>query len=399
MVESPVVERGVLTAPGPAWDAAVQRAEVIGRLAAKDTVGLVTADEAADELGISRRQVYALVRRWRSGEGVASDLLPGRSSGGRGGARLPDEVEAIVREVLRSRYLTRQRRSVAAVCREIARQCRVRGLRVPSRGTVLRRIEQLDPVKSVSAREGADAHTAGRPAGSGGAGADRPHPGGRDRGRRAAPVADRPPVRHGGDLRVQPVRGRAGGHVGGAVGDRGWGVPGAHGHGQAGRAGTARGGGGVADERQAARAVRGQRRRVQERGPAPGLRPARHSHRVPAAGPAAFRWDRGAADRHDDADGARRAAGHHVLQHRPARRLRQRRQGRDDPGRVAAVVGAGGGLLPRPNPRRARPYPGRRLGRPGRRARRPGDRGQRDGVPGGLPAGDPPIPVPHRLPD
>ena len=73
--------------------------------------------------------MYALVGRWRAGEGVASDLLPGRSSGGRGGARLPDEVEAIVREVLRSRYLTRQRRSVAAVCREIARQCRVRGLR------------------------------------------------------------------------------------------------------------------------------------------------------------------------------------------------------------------------------------------------------------------------------
>lgn len=54
-------------------------------------------------------------------------------------------------------YLTRQRRTVAAVHREIARQCRIRGLRVPSRGTVLRRIEQLDPVKSTSAREGSDA--------------------------------------------------------------------------------------------------------------------------------------------------------------------------------------------------------------------------------------------------
>ncbi len=70
-----------------------------------------------------------------------------------------------MREVLRSRYLTRQRRSVAAVCREIARQCRVRGLRVPSRGTVLRRIAQLDPVKSVSAREGTDAARSRRSAG------------------------------------------------------------------------------------------------------------------------------------------------------------------------------------------------------------------------------------------
>ncbi|HMH39352.1 MAG TPA: transposase, partial [Streptosporangiaceae bacterium] len=66
---------------------------------------------------------------------------------------LPDEVEAVVREVLRARYLTRQRRTVASVCRDIARQCKVRGLRVPSRGTVLRCVAGLDPVKAVSARE------------------------------------------------------------------------------------------------------------------------------------------------------------------------------------------------------------------------------------------------------
>jgi putative transposase len=70
LAESPVVERGVLTAPGPVWDAAVRRAEVIGQLAARSTVGLVAADEAATELGVSRRQVYVLFERWRAGEGV-----------------------------------------------------------------------------------------------------------------------------------------------------------------------------------------------------------------------------------------------------------------------------------------------------------------------------------------
>lgn len=152
-----MVERGVLTVPAQTWDTAVLRAEVIGRLAEKSTVGLAAADEAVAQLGVSRRQVYALVGRWRAGEGVVSDLLLARSSGGRGGGRLPDDVEAIVRDVLRSRYLTRQRRTVAAVYREIARQCRIRGLRVPSRGTVLRRVAQLDPVSSVAAREGSDA--------------------------------------------------------------------------------------------------------------------------------------------------------------------------------------------------------------------------------------------------
>jgi putative transposase len=165
LTEGAVVERGVLTAPGPVWEAGVRRAEVIGRLAARPTVGLAAADEAAAELGVSRRRVYVLVGRWRAGEGVVSDLLPGRSSGGRGGGRLPAEVEVVVGEVLRAWYLTRQRRTVAAVCREIARQCRIRGLRVPSRGTVLRRIAQLDPVKSVAAREGRDAARSRRSAG------------------------------------------------------------------------------------------------------------------------------------------------------------------------------------------------------------------------------------------
>ncbi|MCX4821592.1 DDE-type integrase/transposase/recombinase [Streptomyces sp. NBC_01142] len=153
-----MAERGVLTAPDELWDAAVRQAEAIGPLAEKDPVGMTDADDAAAMLQVSRRQVYVLVGRWRAGgrRGV-SDLLPGRSSGGRGGGRLSDEVEAIVREVLRTRYLTRQRRTVAAVYREITRQCRARGLRVPSRGTVMHRIARLDPATPVGAREGREA--------------------------------------------------------------------------------------------------------------------------------------------------------------------------------------------------------------------------------------------------
>ncbi|MFE9882503.1 Mu transposase C-terminal domain-containing protein [Streptomyces sp. NPDC005784] len=157
MAEESMAERGVLTAPTEIWGAAVRQAEVIGPLAAKDKVGLADADEAATTLRISRRQVYVLLGRWRAGEGVVSDLLSGSSSGGRGGGRLSGDAETIVLEVLRARYLTRQRRSVAAVCKEITRQCRARGLRAPSRGTVQRRIEQLDQLSSVAAREGSEA--------------------------------------------------------------------------------------------------------------------------------------------------------------------------------------------------------------------------------------------------
>ena len=250
MADEPVMvaERGLLAVPEEAWSLAVRRAEVIGPLARLDVVGLEAADAAAAELGVSRRQVYLLVRRWREGEGVVSDLMPRRSSGGRGGGRLPDEVEAVVRDVLRTRYLTRQRRSAASVYREIARECRSRGLRVPSRGTVLRRIARLDPVRQASAREGTDAARALRSAG------------GRRRRwprlleqvqidhtpvdvivvdeRHRLPVG-RPYVTAAIDVASRCVHG-PGGDAGGAVGDLGRVVPGAHGDRQAGLAGAAR---------------------------------------------------------------------------------------------------------------------------------------------------------------
>jgi hypothetical protein len=77
MADDVVAERGVLTAPAEAWVLAVRRADVIRELAAQRVVGLDAADTAAARLGVSRRQVYVLVGRWRAGEGVASDLLRG----------------------------------------------------------------------------------------------------------------------------------------------------------------------------------------------------------------------------------------------------------------------------------------------------------------------------------
>ena len=88
---------------------------------------------------------------------MVSDLIPGRSSGGRGGDRLPAEVEAVIREVLRKQYLTRRRKKTAAVHREVTRVCRTQGLPVPSRGAIVRRIAALDPVAGTAAREGSDA--------------------------------------------------------------------------------------------------------------------------------------------------------------------------------------------------------------------------------------------------
>ena len=151
-----VRERGLLLAPEPVWALAVRRAEVIGPLAEAGSVGGEAVDAAAEALGVSRSLVYALLRRWREGEGLASDMVLGRSSGGRGGSRLPEAVEAMITEALLRSYASRQRKSVAAVHREIARACRRKGLPAPSRSAVERRISRLDPVVTTTAREGAE---------------------------------------------------------------------------------------------------------------------------------------------------------------------------------------------------------------------------------------------------
>ena len=152
-----IAEQGVATLPDAAWAQARQRAEIIGPLAALDVVGHEAADAAAHALGLSRRQVYVLIRRARQGAGLVTDLARSRSGGGKGKGRLPESVERIIRELLQKRFLTKQKRSLAAFHREVAQACKAQKLRAPARNTVALRIAGLDPLKATRRREGQDA--------------------------------------------------------------------------------------------------------------------------------------------------------------------------------------------------------------------------------------------------
>ena len=152
-----IAEQGVATLPDAAWAQARQRAEIIGPLAALDVVGHEAADAAAHALGLSRRQVYVLIRRARQGAGLVTDLARSRSGGGKGKGRLPESVERIIRELLQKRFLTKQKRSLAAFHREVAQACKTQKLPVPARNTVAQRIAGLHPAKIARSRGGQDA--------------------------------------------------------------------------------------------------------------------------------------------------------------------------------------------------------------------------------------------------
>nr|WP_238988990.1 DDE-type integrase/transposase/recombinase [Arthrobacter ulcerisalmonis] len=139
------------------WGRTKSISAVITPLATHAVVGRAAVDAAALGLGISRRQVYVLIKRHRDGSGLLTDLAPGRSSGGKGTARLLDDVEDLVREIVRKQFLTRQKRTLAAVYRDIAAACRARQLPVPARNTVERRIRALNPVEVGRRRGGPNA--------------------------------------------------------------------------------------------------------------------------------------------------------------------------------------------------------------------------------------------------
>ena len=152
-----ITEHGVATLSDEAWEHARRRAEIIAPLAMLEVVGHQAADAAAQALGLSRRQVYVLIRRARQGSGLVTDLAPGQSGGGKGRGRLPESVERIIRELLQKRFLTKQKRSLAAFHREVAQACKTQKLPVPARNTVAQRIAGLHPAKIARSRGGQDA--------------------------------------------------------------------------------------------------------------------------------------------------------------------------------------------------------------------------------------------------
>nr|WP_197059479.1 Mu transposase C-terminal domain-containing protein [Cryobacterium sp. MLB-32] len=152
-----IVEFGTLTMSDDVWDRTKLISAAIAPLAVQSIAGTVAVGAVAAALGISRRQVYVLIKRLRDGSGLLTDLAPGHSSGGKGASRLVDEVEDLVRVIVRKQFLTRQKRTVASVHRDIAIECRAQALPVPSRSTVERRIRALNPVEVGRRRGGPDA--------------------------------------------------------------------------------------------------------------------------------------------------------------------------------------------------------------------------------------------------
>lgn len=128
-----------------AWQEAKRRAQMIRPLAARQRCPRLLARAAALDLGLSERQVYALVKRCRLSGGELGALVPCVSSGGRGGTRIGKGQEDVIVDLIYSVYLSPQRLSAEAFIREVRHRCQGAGLKPPSASTIRRRLKRLSP--------------------------------------------------------------------------------------------------------------------------------------------------------------------------------------------------------------------------------------------------------------
>lgn len=152
-----ISEKGILTFSDATWKQALLRNKVIAPLSQQNIIGKQAVDEAARQLGLSKRQVYKLVQRYRQGEGLVTDMALESPSGGKNKGRLPESVEKLIENILQKRYLNRQKRPEIAIWREIAQSCRDLGLKCPALNSVRARIRRLDPRIVARKRNGPDA--------------------------------------------------------------------------------------------------------------------------------------------------------------------------------------------------------------------------------------------------
>jgi len=155
--EELIHESGTIRCSDAAWAEARRRADVIGPIADQETVASTVAAEAALKLGLTERTIYTLIRRWRESSGSFLALIPVISNGGKGQARLPEEVERFVTLAISTIYLSKQRISIASLMKVIRAECRKAGFRTPATNTVRARIERLNPEKVTQKRQGQNA--------------------------------------------------------------------------------------------------------------------------------------------------------------------------------------------------------------------------------------------------
>lgn len=102
---------------------------------------------------LNKSTLYRWISKYEQ-TGLLSSLVPQQKSGGRGKSRINPNVEAIIQECINKHYLSKQNKTVAKLCIEVALRCRQENLEVPHSHTVRNRVLSITERDKVKYRGG-----------------------------------------------------------------------------------------------------------------------------------------------------------------------------------------------------------------------------------------------------
>ncbi|PIZ03590.1 MAG: transposase [Gammaproteobacteria bacterium CG_4_10_14_0_8_um_filter_38_16] len=114
------------------------------------------AEIAGKKLGLSARQIYKLIRRYRSSNNNLRSLIIVKKSGGKGKSRISDNVEVIIQSVIQEKYLSKQQIKMSVIAEEVCRRCFYANIKAPCSNTIAKRIQQLSTKEILTKRRGVD---------------------------------------------------------------------------------------------------------------------------------------------------------------------------------------------------------------------------------------------------
>ena len=138
------------------WAEAVRREEIVRALASAATNSKATVQTAARGLGLSASQVYRLIAKFRAEPNTAS-LVVTKPGPERGSRRLPSAIELRIDDAIETMFKTREQPTMERLRRELWRDCRMAGLKPPSRKAIQARVSARSLREMAKARKGTKA--------------------------------------------------------------------------------------------------------------------------------------------------------------------------------------------------------------------------------------------------
>ena len=134
------------------WQLAQQRLEIIQPLVNKAGRTAHDVKEVADKYELHINTLYKWLRLYE-GDGLLSVLMPKKRSDS-GKTKLSTDIEKVIDEQIHNEYLSKQRRSIAALHRLIELECRKLNLAPPHVNTVRNRVNKLSDELKIRKRFG-----------------------------------------------------------------------------------------------------------------------------------------------------------------------------------------------------------------------------------------------------